>query len=234
MIESQQEIAGLRTTVVEPQREAAAKVVILHGYAMQPADLSPFARSMNVPATFYFPRAPLAAHGQGFAWWALDIEARARALETGPRDLYDTYPVGREAARSKMQQFLQVISAETPSHPLAIGGFSQGGMLACELVLYGICNPAALMLLSASRLAIQEWQPRLDALRGLPALVSHGRLDRDLAYAAGERLRDMLLAANASVTWIGFDQGHEIPLPVWRGMRRFLENLIETHRAPPA
>ncbi len=231
MREEIREIAGLLTAVVRPEGAAEASVVMLHGYAMQPTDLAPFAHSMKVPATFYFPRGPLPAHAQGFAWWPIDVETKNTALTNGPRDLADAYPAGREAARNRMQLFLTAIKSDTANCPLILGGFSQGGMLACELTLHGICKPAGMMLLSASRIALNEWHPRLGTLRDLPSLVSHGRADPDLAYSAGENLRDMLLAANARVTWIGFDQGHEIPLTVWRAMRRFLAKVIEGHRS---
>jgi phospholipase/carboxylesterase len=55
--------------------------------------------------------------------------------------------------------------------------------------------------------------------------VSHGRGDTDLAFAAGEALRDLLVSGGAAVTWVPFDQGHEIPLVVWRGLRKFLSTL---------
>jgi phospholipase/carboxylesterase len=62
-------------------------------------------------------------------------------------------------------------------------------------------------------------------LRGLPVLVSHGRADADLAFAAGERLRDLLAGGGADVTWVPFEQGHEIPLEVWRALRKFMTTL---------
>jgi phospholipase/carboxylesterase len=53
-------------------------------------------------------------------------------------------------------------------------------------------------------------------------LISHGRADSDLAFAAGESLRDCLTTAGAATTWVPFDQGHEVPLVVWRRLRKFL------------
>ena len=39
------DIAGLSTTVIGPE-DAPLTLVLLHGYAMQPADLAPFAHAM--------------------------------------------------------------------------------------------------------------------------------------------------------------------------------------------
>jgi phospholipase/carboxylesterase len=35
------------------------------------------------------------------------------------------------------------------------------------------------------------------------------------------------LEAGARVFWVPFDGGHEIPLVVWRGLRKFLRALLE-------
>ena len=107
---------------------------------------------------------------------------------------------------------------------LALVGFSQGGMLAMDYVLHG-GRVDALALLSSTRIAFDEWQPLLPRLAGLPVLVAHGREDRELSFAAGEALRDAAVAGGAAVTWLPFDGGHGIPLPAWRGLRRFLASL---------
>jgi hypothetical protein len=86
---------------------------------------------------------------------------------------------------------------------------------------------AALVVLSASRIAFDEWQPLLlgGRVRGLPVLVSHGEADADLAFGAGEALRDGLAAAGADVTWVPFAEGHVIPTVVWRRLRGLLHDL---------
>jgi phospholipase/carboxylesterase len=100
-------------------------------------------------------------------------------------------------------------------------------MLALDWVLCGNQRVDGLALLSTSRLALSEWQPRRERLRNLPVFLSHGASDRDLAFAAGERLRDFLLESAAQLTWTPFEGGHEIPLVVWRGLRKFLAALLK-------
>ena len=63
-------------------------------------------------------------------------------------------------------------------------------------------------------------------MRDLAMLVSHGSADPDLAFSAGTALKDCLVDAGADVTWVPFEQGHEIPLVVWRRLKRFVEALI--------
>jgi phospholipase/carboxylesterase len=219
------EIAGMRTLVVGPEDPVGLFVVMLHGYAMVPEDLSPFARSIGVHARFFLPEGPEVASPSGRGWWDIDQAARTRALESGPRDLYLEHPVGAPAARTRLIEFLEEIRRRWGEHPVALVGFSQGGMLACDTVLREHPRVAALALLSSSRIAADEWRPLAQRVRGLPVLVSHGQKDSDLAFAAGERLRDMLVDAGADVSWVPFQEGHEIPLVVWRGVRTLLSSV---------
>jgi phospholipase/carboxylesterase len=220
------DIAGLRTTAVGSP-DAPLTLVLLHGYAMRPSDLSPFAHSLGVPAFFLFPQGPLASPGGGHAWWGVDEEARAAAIAAGPRDLTNEYPQGLAAARFQLGRFLDAVATDYQPSRTVIGGFSQGGMLALDWVLRCQQDFDGLVLLSSSRVTTNEWLPRRARLARLPVLVSHGAADTDLAYTAGERLRDFVLESEARVIWVPFEGGHEIPLIVWRALRKFLGALLK-------
>jgi len=201
-------------------------LVMLHGYAMDAGDLEPFARSLGVDARFFFPRGLHALDTGGRAWWRRDDAAVARRLnEEGPRDLADEYPPERAAARTRLCEVLRDPDVGGEGRKVVLAGFSQGGMLACDTLLQEPVAVDALVLLSSSRVAIGEWRDHLPRLRGLPVMVAHGRSDADLSFQAGERLRDCLHGAGARVTWVPFDGGHQIPLPVWRELRKFVKSL---------
>jgi phospholipase/carboxylesterase len=229
--ESTLELGGLGAVAVGDADAARAVVVLLHGFQMSPADLSPFAHSLRAPAWFLFPEGPLPAQPRGRAWWHIDAAARTRALAVGPRDFAVQHPPDLPAARTRLAAFLTALAPRVGGRPLVLGGFSQGGMLVCDSLLrdgslrHGV---SALALFSASRIAFDEWRPLLEGapLRGLPALVSHGHRDDDLSFAAGEALRDCLAGAGAAVDWVPFSEGHEIPLVVWRRLRKLLATLI--------
>jgi phospholipase/carboxylesterase len=218
------DIAGLQTTVVGIT-DTPLTLVLLHGYAMRSTDLAPFAHSLGLPALFLLPQGPVTSPNGGHAWWTVDPESREAALRVGPRDLVDDYPQGLAAARHHLGRFLTTAAEQFKSKRIILGGFSQGGMLALDWALRGDRTVDGLLLLSASRLAIRDWDPRRPRLRNLPIMISHGAADTDLAFSAGERLRDFLLASQAQVTWVPFEGGHEIPLIVWRGIRKFLADL---------
>jgi phospholipase/carboxylesterase len=224
--EQLRDIAGLRTTVAGPH-DAPLLLALLHGYAMQPSDLSPFAHSLQLPALFLLPRGPVSSPIGGQAWWEVDLESREAALALGPRDLCDDYPRGLPQARRVLGEFLDIVTREYQPRRIILGGFSQGGMLSLDWALRGSRFVDGLVLLSASRIAARDWEPQRHRLRDLPVFVSHGEADQDLSFSAGERLRDFVLQSEARTTWVPFPGGHVIPLVVWRALRKFVSGLLE-------
>jgi predicted esterase len=214
-------IAELEAIVV-PARSPSAAAIFLHGFAMDAMDLSPFARSLGLSASFFFPRGPLEVANGGRAWWLREDPV----AESGPRDLADKAPPGRSAARTLLKHFIAAVSDEHAGLPILLAGFSQGGMLACDTVLLEEVSIRGLALMSASRIAAQEWTAHRHRLNALPVFVSHGRADRDLEFGAGERLQGFVRESGGKVTWHPFDGGHEIPFAVWRAFRRFVLDVI--------
>ncbi len=221
------ELGGLRALAVGDREAARVVMVLAHGFQMEPADLSPFAHSIRAPAYFLFPEAPMSAEPRGRAWWFIDAKLRDQAIASGPRDFGVQHPPDLAAARARLLAFLEAAKALAGGRPFVAGGFSQGGMLTCDTLLRSGFGVDAMALFSASRIAFDEQEP-LYAKRpfvGLPVVVSHGQADPDLAFSAGEALRDALTAGGADVTWVPFAEGHEIPLVVWRRLRMLLLKL---------
>lgn len=246
MLERSCSIGGLETTVVGDPASAEFVCVVLHGFAMSPADLTPFGHALGLPGLFIFPRAPLQARVEpertlGHAWWDIDPVARARALAIGPRDFAGQNPVDLGNARRTLFEFLRALEGDGPGGapvgevippeimrrlPRFLTGFSQGGMLLADCFMRDAraLGAAGLGFFSASRIAIDDWPavPPGESAVGLPVFLSHGYADPDLAFSAGEALRQIFVAAGADLTFVPFAGGHEIPLVAWRGFRRFL------------
>jgi phospholipase/carboxylesterase len=216
-------LAGFETIVVEPEVRPATDIIVLHGYSMAATALSPFAHSLGVDATFYFPQAPLPASEGGWTWWPVDHARRTRELALGPRDLSSTCP-DRTSVRQRMLELVSTIKRPEAPHTV-LCGFSQGGMLALDLFLMEELRLDALTLFSSCLIDQTRLAPRAARLAGLPTFISHGLQDVDLAFEAGCRLRDFLRGAGAEVSWVEFDGGHEVPLPVWRQFKQFLRRL---------
>ena len=196
--------------------DAPVAAVVLHGREMCGADLAPFVAPLAREAYWLFPDAPLAA-GRARTWWPIDSEQRIRALHAGPMELSAMDPPGRADARACLHGIVTALR-----QPFVLAGFSQGGMLAMDYVLHGGKRPSALALLSTTRIAIDDWTAcaATGVLTGLPILVAHGTSDAELAFAAGEQLRDFATAHGAIVHWLPFDGGHQLPFVVWRALKK--------------
>jgi phospholipase/carboxylesterase len=228
---------GLDRVVIDvppkSEKDGERVVVLLHGFLGQVEDLAPFARSLGLSGRFVIPHgiydmAPL----RGRAWWPIDIDERDAAIARGePRDLSKFVPDGLTEAREAVSELLHELARESPGAPMVLGGFSQGGMLASDLVLRTDFALAALVLFSSARICADAWRPLYEKRAGLPVFMSHGRSDPDLSFAAATRYKDDLTRAGLRVEWVPFDGGHEIPLVAWRGFKRFLQELDATRKA---
>lgn len=225
-------------------------VVMLHGRSMRADDFAPFARSLGVPAIFHFPQGAHALPAGGFGWWpprgeghraqagfteaaalafAGDAAAASRSVasDDGGRpsafDAADEHPPGRAEARAALATLLRDPQRCPADARVVLAGFSQGGMVAVDTLLHEDLRVHGLALFSSSRVAWDDWRPRLHRLAGLRALVAHGRADDELAFEAGRALHDGLLAGGVRTDWLPFDGGHEVPLVVWRAFRRLLQ-----------
>jgi phospholipase/carboxylesterase len=206
-------------------------VVLLHGFGAPGDDLVPLLRMLNVPnhTRFVLPAAPLepvefAAFG-GRAWWPIDTLALQQAAAQGrERERVDSTPPGIAAASAQVTALLDCIERDfnVSGEQILLGGFSQGAMLACDVALRSKRRLAGLVLLSATLLCKDEWQPLMAARAGLPVLQTHGLRDPLLSHALACELRDLLLTAGVALEWLEFPGGHELPAPVLRALGAFI------------
>jgi phospholipase/carboxylesterase len=199
----------------------------MHGWGAPGTDLVPLARPLEAPGRlFVFPEAPLVSPGGGRAWWHIDMARLISSRDQGrERELRRETPVGLEEARARISALLAEVTARTglPSSAIALGGFSQGAMLATDVALTSPEPVGALVILSGSIIAESAWTERLRATRPTyPVFMSHGSVDPVLPFGIAEALREQLRAAGREVTWVPFDDGHGIPLEVLTRLNVFL------------
>jgi phospholipase/carboxylesterase len=211
-------------------------VILLHGFGAPGDDLVSLADVLHVPAStrFVFPEGPLSLSfgpRDARAWWLIDMVRIAADQAAGRiRDLSNEIPKGLAPARETMLAFLKEVEQKFGADPrkTVLGGFSQGAMLSCDLMLRTAQPYAGLIQLSGTLLAIQEWAPLLQKRKGLPVFQSHGMQDELLPYVGAERLRDTLIHAGLSVEWHSFRGGHEIPRTVLQRLGPFITKAV-TH-----
>jgi phospholipase/carboxylesterase len=209
-------------------------VILLHGFGAPGEDLVSLADVLHVPAStrFVFPEGPLSLSfgpRDARAWWLIDMARIAADQAAGRiRDLSNEIPKGLAPARETMLAFLKEVEQKFGADPrkTVLGGFSQGAMLSCDLMLRTAQPYAGLIQLSGTLLAIQEWAPLLQKRKGLPVFQSHGMQDELLPFVGAERLRDTLIHAGLSVEWHSFRGGHEIPRTVLQRLGTFITKTV--------
>jgi phospholipase/carboxylesterase len=209
-------------------------VLLLHGFGASGDDLVSLADVLHVPAgtRFIFPEGPLSLSfgpRDARAWWLIDMARIAADQAAGRiRDLSNEIPKGLAPARKTMLAFLKEVEQKFVADPrkTILGGFSQGAMLSCDVMLRTTQPYAGLIQLSGTLLATQEWTPLLQKRKGLPVFQSHGMQDELLPYVGAERLRDTLIHAGLLVEWHSFRGGHEIPRPVLQRLGPFITKAV--------
>jgi len=209
-------------------------VILLHGFGAPGDDLVSLADVLNVPTgtRFVFPEGPLSLSfgpSDARAWWLIDMARIAADQAAGrARDLSQDIPKGLAPARETLLGFLKEVEHKFGADPrkIVLGGFSQGAMLSCDVMLRTTQPYAGLVQLSGTLLAAQEWTPLLQKRKGLPVFQSHGTQDELLPYVGAERLRDTLSKSGLAVEWHSFRGGHEITEPVLQRLGVFLMKVL--------
>ena len=216
---------------------APLTVVLMHGYGAPGDDLVAMAGAIDAPAgtTFVFPEAPLALSdpsmpfvGEPRAWWPIDIGRYERAIRQGTlQDLIKDVPEGMAEARAAVLGMLDALEGETKATGarLVIGGFSQGSMIATDVVLRSTRAFAGLVVLSGTLLASSHWLPGLASRKGLPVFQSHGTEDPILPFPIAQALHQAFVDAELASAFLAFDGGHGIPPNVMRDLGRWLTQL---------
>lgn len=212
--------------------ETSLTVVLMHGFGAPGDDLVAMAGSLVAPpgTTFLFPEAPLSLGdlmpvpimGDARAWWPIDIGRFERAMRSGALDrIVDEIPEGLAKARADLVAMLD----EVKSDRIVLGGFSQGSMLATDVVLRSERTFAGLAILSGTYLASSEWTPRMATKKGLKVFQSHGRGDELLPYSIAEKLKGAMVDAGMNVSFTPFEGGHGIPPSVMRDLGTWLSKV---------
>ncbi len=172
-----------------------------------------------------FPQAPYQMPGYpgGYAWFPRSPEALS-AFATGAAfsDLSSFDPPGLAASARELAQVLDQLGA-LPEQTV-VCGFSQGAMVATELVLGGHWErPAGLVILSGSLIARDRWYTQAPSrAEGLAVLQSHGTLDPVLPEHQARALAKLLSGAGADHEYVSFVGGHAIPDLVLSALKQFL------------
>ena len=175
-------------------------ILWLHGLGADATDFLPLVESFSFcrtyPAIFVFPNAPVRSvtinQGSSMRAWyditQIDIKASANL-----RHIQDSFLA--------LEQILtEYVQKGIPEKNILVAGFSQGGVMACELGLKSKYEIRAVVGLSCY--LTQRWEKIFPTKKTPPAFfLGHGTEDPIVSFVLGEQARDSLLEKGIETTW---------------------------------
>jgi phospholipase/carboxylesterase len=184
---------------------AQQRLVLLHGWGADADDLLDLGRLLVGPEVSVVAlQAPLPhPAGVGRQWYDLQ--------QPGWPEL--------PAARHDLRRRLQVLDAELGLENTVLLGFSQGAAMALDVATSAGALPIA-GLVGCSGYPHPDWQPQTGLASAV--LLSHGRQDPVVPYAASEAVSQQLREVGAEVELLSFNGGHAIDPELFPAIRCFL------------
>ena len=125
------------------------------------------------------------------------------------------------AARELLRQRLTELDQSVPLSNTVLLGFSQGGAMALDV---GSSLPLA-GIVACSGYPHEGWEP-VGSLP--PVLLSHGREDPVVPFAASEAVQEQLLAAGHNAELLAFNGGHTIDAALLPQISAFVRQQLNT------
>ncbi len=224
--------APLVHEVREPAGPPEGALVLLHGRGADEHDLVPLFDVFDPERRLVglAPGAPLDAGGR-----PAPSSSRPPRAPVGGRHWYVVPRVGfpdpatfRESLAA-LGTFLDgwLAARGLPWERAVLGGFSQGAVMSYAVGLGpGRPSPAGILAMSGFVPTVEGWEPDLEARRGLPVAIAHGRRDPVIGVELGRRARERLHAAGLAVTYLETDAPHTIDPSVVGDLVRWVADRV--------
>lgn len=191
----------------------APLLVLLHGYGSHEGDLLALAPHLPGGLTLAAPRGPLAG-GPGYAWAPLATPGRPE-------------PARVRAGADALLAWLDA-DDRAAGRPVALLGFSQGGLMSTQLLRTRPDRFAAAVVLSGFALDAEEPGDAALAARDprVPVLLAHGDADPVIPRAATARTAAWLAGRTALEERAYPGLGHGVDARVLADVRTFLGRIF--------
>lgn len=225
--------------------------IFLHGFGAQAEDIASISKSLlECVPHWIIPQAPIPLikflSYKGFAWFPTSAKDIQRALLGNfwvSMPLFDSVEI-EQATKQVIDAFIRPIVKHNPNRPIIIAGFSQGGMMATNIVLSCLSQGIAinkLLLCSSCLIAESRWNTVAKTISKTIAkniekniretkkspiafphiFQSHGTLDPILLINQGKALRSFW-EQYSTVDFHSFVGAHEIPNKIIESIQTFL------------
>lgn len=214
----------LDTIERNPNQEADASIIWMHGLGADGHDFEPIVDALNLPGVrFILPHAPYRAVSinNGYemrAWFDIfGLDADSPQDETGIRQ-----------SRQEIEALIAKEKAKgIAAHRIVLAGFSQGGAIALHTALRHTETLAGVLVLSSwLPLKTRLQQETHLANRALPVFMAHGTFDSIVPLQTAENSARLLTEAGYPLTWQTYPMAHSVCDREVADIRQFLCSIL--------
>ncbi|MEC8520138.1 MAG: alpha/beta fold hydrolase [Candidatus Thermoplasmatota archaeon] len=193
-------------------------LIMMYGMTGDASMMRPFAEKILPDGwTLLVPEARFAHPTRGRTWWRYeDFDADVtRRMSLSRKELMDV--------DSSLSQLEKLIAEEAPMGPLVVGGFSQGGAMAQELLQLPVADRIQGVVCMGTRLVRpMELRLRLSELEPKRLFWMHGEKDVRVPIEDGWAIAHLFESAGWAVELIEHPKGHMIPIEHHPALREWL------------
>ena len=189
-------------------------LVMMHGMTGTSEMMRPFAEKI-LPAgwNLLVPQAEFPHPNRGFTWWRYEGGDNPGRRILSAKELSDV-----DSSLLKLSNML-------PDDQLVLGGFSQGGAMAQELLQFDL-NILGIVAIATRAVRPLELRDRLSEITVGKLLWMHGESDHRVSLEAGLEIPELFLESGWDVTKIQHHKGHMIPIEYHENVKDWLVNLV--------
>lgn len=219
--------SSMQTYQLEPEQNADACVIWLHGLGASYQDFVPVVPHLKLPnhqrIRFLFPQAPsisVTCNGgiEMPAWY--DILALTEIRKINQAHLDQT-----------RQQIIRLIHQQVkngiPASRIVLIGFSQGGAVAYHTALHYL-EPLAGLIALSTYLPNPDTLPETPIHSALPIRIAHGLQDDVVTTRASQLAHSWLIDQGfQDVSWSPYSMAHELCLPEIRDIGKWIHAILK-------
>ena len=189
-------------------------LVMMHGMTGTSEMMRPFAEKI-LPSgwSLLVPQAEFPHPKRGFTWWRYEGGDNPGRRILSAKELSDV-----DSSLLKLSNML-------PDDQLVLGGFSQGGAMAQELLQFDL-NILGIVAIATRAIRPLELRHRLGQISAGKLLWMHGESDHRVSLEAGLEIPELFEESGWDVTKIQHHKGHMIPIEYHENVKDWLVNLI--------
>ena len=189
-------------------------LVMMHGMTGTAAMMRPFAEKILPEGwDLIVPQAQFEHPKRGFTWWRYEGGDNPNRRILSSTELSDV--------DSSLLKLIELI----PRENVVLGGFSQGGAMAQELLQFDI-DVIGIIAMGTRVVRPLELRQRLQEIPKSKLLWMHGETDHRLSLEAGLEIPQIFEEAEWDVEKIQHAKGHMIPVEFHNSIRNWLDNII--------